>query len=106
MVSDPYGPNISTGLGNHQHTDHGDAVCQQHYREVETKAEDNGKPHIFKEKILMLPGAAKEQDNDQQTQKGKGNIPVNSPGEGGIRADPAILGEETEDNSEIGRAHV
>lgn len=43
-----------------------------------------------------MPGAPVEQDDDQQAQKRKGNVPVNAPGKRRIGAQPCILREEAE----------
>ena len=42
-IADENGPHIGAGLGDHQHTDHGDGIGPKNNGNVETEAQHDGK---------------------------------------------------------------
>ena len=65
----------------------GIVISPQHHRDIEAEAQYDGQPHPAEGPVvLVFSGAAEEQDDDQQAQQGKGDIAVDAPGEGRIRA--------------------
>lgn len=53
-IADANGPHISTGLGNHEHTDHRHCISPEYHRNIETKTEDDRQPHISKLRVLVF----------------------------------------------------
>ena len=53
-IADGNGPHISTGLGNHEHTDHRHCISPEYHRNIETKTEDDRQPHISKLRVLVF----------------------------------------------------
>ena len=72
------GPHIGTGLGDHQHTDHGDGIGPKNNGNVEPEAQHDGHPHPAKSRVVMLLGTAVEQHDDQQAHQCKRNVTVNA----------------------------
>ena len=104
VVADDHGPDVGAGLGDHQHPDHGDHICPQHHGDVEAEAQHNGHPHPTESGITGFPGTLVEQNDDQQTHEGKGDVPVDAPGQGGVGTEPVVLGHHAQDDPQSGQS--
>ena len=98
-ITDENGPHIGTGLGDHQHTDHGDGIGPKNNGNVEPEAQHDGHPHPAKSRVVMLLGTAVEQHDDQQAHQCKRNVTVNAPGQRGFGAQPLVLRHHAQDNT-------
>ena len=93
-VSDQDRPYVGAGLGDHEHADGGDGIGPKNHGNVESEAQHDGQPHEPELPVVMLLGAAVEQDDDQKSQQREGNVAVDTPGQGSVCAEPPVLREQ------------
>ena len=102
FITNKNSPYISTCFGNHKHSNHWNLVCKKHHWNVKSKAQYNGKPHVFEFCIMVFAGTFVKKNNDQKAKQRKRNISVNSPGERRSSTEPLILWEKTENDPQCG----
>ena len=90
-IADENGPHIGAGLGDHQHTDHGDGIGPKNNGNVEPEAQHDGQPHPAERFILLFFCTFIKQNNDNQPHQCEWNITVNTPGKRSICDKPVIL---------------
>lgn len=98
-VSNQNRPYIRTGLRHHQKADCRIQIRPKYHRDVKTEAQNNGQPHKTVFSVMIPGGTPVEQNNNQQPQQSKGNIPVNAPDHQRICTEPFVLREEAQGNS-------
>ncbi|MPN34369.1 hypothetical protein SDC9_181862 [bioreactor metagenome] len=99
LEANPDGPDIGTGLRDHQDTDQRDGISPEDNRHIEGKAQDDGQPEEAESRVCLLVCALVEQDDDQQPQQGKRDVPVDAPGQRRMGAGPCVLGKQAEGNA-------
>lgn len=101
--SDQNRPHVGAGFRYHQHSDQRVHVGPQYDRDVKTETQQNGKPHKTEAYVLCLFGALVKQNDDQESDQGERNIPINSPGQRRIRAGPLVLRKQAQNDSGGGK---
>ena len=99
LISDHYCPYISAGFRNHQHSNCRYGICPQNDRNIKSKAQHNGKPHPAEISVLVLFRTSVKQNDHDQSQNGKRNVSVDSPGQRRISSCPGILRKQAENNT-------
>lgn len=70
------GPDVSAGLGDHQHSHRRDRIRKQHHRDIAGKAQHHREPQEPEGLILRFLCAAVKQNDDQRAEDGKRDVAV------------------------------
>lgn len=101
--ADDHGPQVSAGFWNHQGAHYRDCFGEENHREVAAEAQHDGEPHPAEGAVVLRFGAAEVEHDDQQTQQGERDVPINSPGQRRIGDGPPVLRHHAQGDSNAGQ---